>query len=265
MAVEEFLRLGWLQWDLVWEDPQANCTRVEALLAEAPPADVWVLPEMWSTGFSMATDQAEPEGGPSWRAMQTWAERYGALFIGSLRVRTSKDVRNRAYAVYPDGKAVFYDKRHLFRLAQEDRYYAAGDQQVLFSWKGWQLAVQICYDLRFPVWSRRTPRYAYDVLIYVANWPAVRHLHWEQLLPARAIENQSYVLGVNRLGRDGHGHLYRGGSVLYDFRGAALLSSGQAEGAFVQAIAFTPLQAYRDQFPAWRDADGFEFLPPLSS
>lgn len=265
MAAQESLRLGWLQWDLVWEAPQANRERVEALLAEAPPADIWVLPEMWSTGFSMAVDQAEPEEGPSLRAMQGWAQRYGAVFVGSLRVRTTRDVRNRAYAVFPDGTAAFYDKRHLFRMAQEDRYYRAGDRQVLFSWKGWKLAVQICYDLRFPVWSRRTEAYAYDILIYVANWPAARHPHWQKLLPARAIENQSYVLGVNRLGQDGNGHLYAGGSVLYDFRGEVLLGSGQAEGAFIRAIPFSPLWSYRESFPAWRDADGFELvLPPAA-
>jgi len=220
---------------------------------------------MWSTGFSMSVDQAEPEGGPSFLAMQAWARHYGALVVGSLRVRTANDVRNRAYAVFPDGTAVFYDKRHLFRMAQEERYYAAGNRQVVFSWKGWNLAVQICYDLRFPVWSRRTAAYAYDVLIYVANWPAARHAHWRKLLPARAIENQSYVLGVNRLGRDGNGHLYAGGSALYDFRGEVLLNSGQAEGAFVQEILLTPLQAYRESFPAWKDADEFQLrLPPLA-
>lgn len=263
LAMAEELRLGWVQYDLVWEDVEANIARVDRLLAGTEAA-VWVLPEMWSTGFSMEVASAEPEGGPAWQAMRRWAETKNALIIGSVKVQAEGQARNRAYLVFPDGQYAFYDKRHLFRLAGEHQHFVPGHKPVVVEWQGWRLAVQICYDLRFPVWSARRPGYDYDVLIYVANWPAVRHTHWSRLLPARAIENQAYVLGVNRVGRDGQGHLYLGGSALWSPKGEVLLHSGEAEGAFVGVLSYPELVAYRRDFPFAQDADDFQLLlhPP---
>ncbi|MDW8133590.1 MAG: amidohydrolase [Bacteroidia bacterium] len=259
------LRVGWFQLDLAWEAPTLNAVRIERWLSEyGSEAEVWVLPEMWSTGFSMNTQIAEEEPGPSLRLMQAWAATYQALFIGSLMVRVGGSTRNRAYTVFPDGGYKFYDKRHLFRMAEEHHWYTAGKEQLLIEWRGWYIAPLICYDLRFPVWSRRTSKYAYDLLIYVSNWPAVRHAHWESLLRARAIENQAYVLGVNRIGEDATGHSYLGGSALYDFQGRECLNAGTAEGVFFYTLSQTELYAYREKFPAWQDADTFVLLSDLS-
>ncbi|GIV22780.1 MAG: amidohydrolase [Bacteroidia bacterium] len=260
MAEASVLRVGWIQMDIAWEDPAANVARVEKLLSHALPADVWVLPEMWSTGFSMRTEIAEEEPGQGLRAMQRWAAQQQALFIGSLMVKAQGRYYNRAYAVFPDGSYVAYDKRHLFRMAGEDTYYTAGTRQVAVEWQGWRIAMQVCYDLRFPVWARWRPDYPYDLLVYVANWPAVRQTHWERLLPARAVENLSYVLGVNRIGQDAKGLMYVGGSSLWSFWGEKILSAGETEGAFRMEIALSPLQAYRVRFPAWQDADAFSLV-----
>ncbi|MCX7606064.1 MAG: amidohydrolase [Bacteroidia bacterium] len=258
------LRVGWLQMALSWEQPSRNIERFEQMLERwGKEAEVWVLPEMWSTGFSMNTAIAEKEGGMALMAMQRWAESYQALFIGSLMVRVGHQVCNRLYGVYPNRGFFSYDKRHLFRMAGEQEHYVGGNRQVVLEWKGWRIAPQICYDLRFPVWSRLSKRYTYDLLVYVANWPAARHFHWQTLLSARAIENQAYVLGVNRVGKDGNGYHYRGGSTLVDFQGRHVLHAGEAEGAFVASIAYQALADYRDTFPAWRDADNFEFSPPV--
>ncbi|MCS6790407.1 MAG: amidohydrolase [Bacteroidia bacterium] len=256
------LRVGWIQPDTTWENPQANIEYIDRLL-DQQATEVWVLPEMWSTGFSMEVERAEDEGGPSLQAMRRWAREQQALIIGSVKVRLPGEPqgRNRAYGVYPDGSYTYYDKRHLFRMAQEHLYYIPGTQQSVWIWKGWRIAVQVCYDLRFPVWARRSPTYDYELLIYVANWPAPRHEAWQKLLPARAIENQAYVLGVNRIGQDGKGHSYQGGSSLWSFKGEKLLHSGAAEGAFVAEIHQEALHAFRAQFPAHLDADFFTILP----
>ncbi|MCS7297067.1 MAG: amidohydrolase [Bacteroidia bacterium] len=253
------LQVGWVQMDIQWEDAAANIERVERLLRGE--AAIWVLPEMWSSGFSMAGEKAETEEGLSLQALRRWAEQHQALFIGSLRIQAGGGLYNRAYVVFPDGRWMHYDKRHLFRMAGEERVYSAGRTRLVVEWKGWRIAPLICYDLRFPVWSRRTPTYDYDLLLYLANWPRVRHAHWEALLTARAIENQAYVLGVNRIGYDGNGHAYSGGSMLIDYQGRTILHSGETEGSFVQEISREALQAYRLSFPTWRDADAFELMP----
>lgn len=254
------LRIGWVQMDIVWESSEANIARLDRLL-EGHTADVWVLPEMWSTGFTMNVKTAERDYGAAREAMHRHAARLQALLIGSVQVQVEHTMCNRLYAIFPDGETIVYDKRHLFRMAGEHLYYTAGEKQVVVEWKGWRIAPLICYDLRFPVWSRRTPAYDYDLLIYVANWPRVRHSHWLTLLPARAVENQAFVLGVNRIGEDGNGHAYAGGSQMISPTGEILLHSGSAEGAFVTEIDRAALQTYRERFPAWQDADAFMILP----
>ncbi|MGE8362612.1 amidohydrolase [Pseudomonas sp.] len=252
------LELALIQTTLVWHDPQANQAHFAALLEQARGADLIVLPEMFSTGFSMdSAELAEPEDGPSVRWLQAQAARLQAVITGSLIIRAADgSYRNRLLWARPDGSLAHYDKRHLFRMAGEHKHYAAGEEQVLLELNGWQVRPLICYDLRFPVWSRDALNT--DLLLYTANWPAARRLHWQRLLPARAIENLCYVAAVNRVGQDGKGHAYSGDSQVLDFQGEPLLHAGAEDGVFRATLKAAELAAYRERFPAYRDADGFD-------
>ncbi|MHA8084974.1 amidohydrolase [Aquirufa antheringensis] len=251
------LRLSLVQTDLVWEDPAANCAQLEERLADlAGKTDVVVLPEMFATGFSMSPTGAEIGRGPVLQWMQVQASRLGALMIGSLKVKQQNSFLNRLYAVHPDGSFVSYDKRHLFRMGAENEFYQAGDKQVIVSYKGWNLAVFICYDLRFPVWSRNVGM-AYDAAIYVANWPAPRANAWRTLLQARAIENLAYVVGVNRVGTDANNLSYAGDSLLVDFKGGLQLDLQAKDQIFTSELSAVDLADFRAKFPAHLDADLF--------
>ena len=251
------LRVSLVQTDLVWEDPTANCAALEEKLSDlAGKTDVIVLPEMFATGFSMTPHGAEIGRGPVLQWMQIQANRLGALVVGSLKVKQQNDFFNRLYAVHPDGTFTSYDKRHLFRMGGEHEFYQSGDQQVIVSYKGWNIALFVCYDLRFPVWSRNVGL-AYDAAIYVANWPAPRANAWRTLLQARAIENLSYVVGVNRVGTDANNLSYAGDSLLVDFKGGLQLDL-QAEGQILTSeFSADDLAEFRAKFPANLDADAF--------
>lgn len=251
------LRVSLVQTDLVWEDPAANCAQLEERLADlAGKTDVVVLPEMFATGFSMSPSGAEIGRGPVLQWMQVQASRLGALMIGSLKVKQQNSFLNRLYAVHPDGSFVSYDKRHLFRMGAENEFYQAGDKQVIVSYKGWNLAVFICYDLRFPVWSRNVGM-AYDAAIYVANWPAPRANAWRTLLQARAIENLAYVVGVNRVGTDANNLSYAGDSLLVDFKGGLQLDLQAKDQILTSELSAVDLVDFRAKFPAHLDADLF--------
>ncbi|MCZ2484192.1 amidohydrolase [Aquirufa antheringensis] len=251
------LRVSLVQTDLVWEDPAANCAQLEERLADlAGKTDVVVLPEMFATGFSMSPTGAEIGRGPVLQWMQVQASRLGALMIGSLKVKQQNSFLNRLYAVHPDGSFVSYDKRHLFRMGAENEFYQAGDKQVIVSYKGWNLAVFICYDLRFPVWSRNVGM-AYDAAIYVANWPAPRANAWRTLLQARAIENLAYVVGVNRVGTDANNLSYAGDSLLVDFKGGLQLDLQAKDQILTSELSAVDLADFRAKFPAHLDADLF--------
>lgn len=251
------LRVSLVQTDLVWEDPAANCAQLEERLADlAGKTDVVVLPEMFATGFSMSPSGAEIGRGPVLQWMQVQASRLGALMIGSLKVKQQNSFLNRLYAVHPDGSFVSYDKRHLFRMGAENEFYQAGDKQVIVSYKGWNLAVFICYDLRFPVWSRNVG-IAYDAAIYVANWPAPRANAWRTLLQARAIENLAYVVGVNRVGTDANNLSYAGDSLLVDFKGGLQLDLQAKDQILTSELSAVDLADFRAKFPAHLDADLF--------
>lgn len=251
------LRVSLVQTDLVWEDPAANCAQLEERLADlAGKTDVVVLPEMFATGFSMSPSGAEIGRGPVLQWMQVQASRLGALMIGSLKVKQQNSFLNRLYAVHPDGSFVSYDKRHLFRMGAENEFYQAGDKQVIVSYKGWNLAVFICYDLRFPVWSRNVGM-AYDAAIYVANWPAPRANAWRTLLQARAIENLAYVVGVNRVGTDANNLSYAGDSLLVDFKGGLHLDLQAKDQILTSELSAVDLADFRAKFPAHLDADLF--------
>ncbi|MWK56766.1 amidohydrolase [Pseudomonas otitidis] len=255
------LKLALVQTTLAWHDRDANLARFETLLDSAQGADLVILPEMFTTGFSMDSEAlAEPERGPTHAWLKAQAARLGAVITGSVIIRAADGShRNRLLWARPDGEVLHYDKRHLFRMAGEHKHYSPGEAQALFELKGWRVRPLICYDLRFPVWSRDP--HDTDLLLYTANWPAARRHHWNRLIPARAIENLCYVAAVNRVGSDGKGHPYSGDSQVLDFQGEPLLNADDGDGVFRTTLSATALATYRERFPAYLDADGFQLAP----
>ncbi len=253
------LTVAIVQDALDWHDGAANRDRFARHLDALPAVDVAILPEMFATGFTMAAAQvAEPMDGPSVSWMREQAAARDMAIAGSLVIAEADRYYNRLLWAAPDGQLWSYDKRHLFRMADEHHVYTAGAARTLVHWKGWVIAPFVCYDLRFPVWSRR--RDDYDLAVFVANWPTPRHDAWETLLKARAMENQCYVAGVNRVGSDGNGIDYPGGSVVLDFLGRPLASCGAGRGTRVATLSLDALEAAREKFPVARDADDFRLL-----
>ena len=256
------LTVSLVQTTLHWHDPAANRAALAELLADALPGpgitDLIVLPEMFTTGFSMeAGAQAEPYPGPTLAWMQAQAARYDAVVTGSVLTRAGEAHYNRLLWVRPDGSHSTYDKRHLFRLAGEHEVYTPGRCRLLEEWRGWRIRPLVCYDLRFPVWSRNTAHQPYDLLLYVANWPQARAEIWRTLLRARAIENMAYTVGVNRLGTDGVGHDYPGQSALLDTQGDYLAQAGNLQTVLTHRLRAAPLLELRQQLPFLLDADAF--------
>lgn len=252
------LELALVQTTLAWQDAEANHRHFADLLEQARGADLIVLPEMFTTGFSMnAAQLAEPEEGPAYAWLREQAARLEAVVTGSVIIEAADgSYRNRLLWARPDGEVLHYDKRHLFRMAGEHKHYAAGEQQALFELNGWHVRPLICYDLRFPVWSRDP--HDTDLLLYTANWPAVRRNAWNRLLPARAIENLCFVAAVNRVGEDGNGFPYSGDSQVLNYLGDSLLEAGDADGVFRCTLRARDLAAFRAKFPAYHDGDSFE-------
>ena len=257
-----------LQADLVWQNSQANFESLGKKLESVDDRpDLIILPEMFPTGFTMAPERyAEPTEGPCFQWMKTMAARTGSVICGSIAVREKNHYYNRLYWMRPDGSSAHYDKRHLFRMGQEHDHYTAGDKRLIVDQNGWKICPMVCYDLRFPVWSRckTYPRdgnscdYEYDILIYVANWPAVRSYAWKQLLIARAIENQCYVIGVNRCGADGNGVAHGGESLIIGPLGEIMLSCDASEQTRCATLDKQKLEEFRKRFPAGLDAEAFE-------
>ena len=222
------------------------------------------LPEMFSTGFSMdARALAEPMNLHTFKWMKNMAAKTGALLIGSLIIQENEKYFNRLIWMEPDGNFRMYDKRHLFRMGQEEKTYAPGDRRLVAEWKGWKICPLVCYDLRFPAWSRnqfnkQSKDSQYDLLVYVANWPAARSHHWQTLLRARAIENLSYVIGVNRVGLDGKQVSYEGRTLVIDPKGEPIHDAGTQETIQTTELSAEVLHAWRTKFPAYLDADDFE-------
>ncbi len=253
------LQISLVQSSLQWENIDANLQHFDTLLEEIPPTtDLIVLPEMFNTGFTMnAQKVAEKMNGKTLQWLQIQAQKRNAAITGSLVIEENGLYYNRLVWMFPNGTYHTYDKRHLFRMAREHETYTAGDKCLVVNYKGWKIRPLICYDLRFPVWSRNRNN-AYDVLIYVANWPQVRAYIWSNLLQARAIENLAYVIGVNRVGMDANQFAYSGDSALVDFAGKVVWSQANEETIAHLTLSKPKLEEFRKRFPAWMDADDFE-------
>lgn len=247
------MKISLIQYSLLWANPQANLAKAEQLIDSAD-ADVYVLPEMFATGFCMKPEKiAQSEGGEILEWMHTMAAKKDAAIAGSIAVESEGRYYNRMYFVEPSGKVAYYDKRHLFTYSGEDKKYNRGEERVIVEFRGVRFLLQVCYDLRFPVWSRN--RGDYDAIVYVASWPESRITAWDCLLAARAIENQCYVVAVNRSGDDPVCH-YPGHSAVFDAYGSALVAMNDGEeGAAVADIDMEALRTFRSKFPVLNDAD----------
>jgi predicted amidohydrolase len=256
-----------VQSQLFWEDRAANLHMFgEKFRTLETPTDLLVLPEMFSTGFSMHPKKfAEPMDGPTLGWMQRQASLYNTVVTGSFIAEEGGNYFNRLLWVRPDGTYVHYDKRHLFRLAGEEKQYVAGTEKIIVDLHGWKVCPLICYDLRFPVWSRNRWKNDvghltadYDLLLYVANWPERRSKVWKTLLMARAMENNSYVVGVNRVGNDGDNVMHAGESAIIDFKGEHLKTAIIAREEIISdKLSYQLLTEFRKSFPAGMDADNF--------
>lgn len=262
------MRISILQTDIVWENKQENLRRLrEKLEALRGTTEIVVLPETFSTGFSMETDRlAEPTTGETIVSLRQWASDYGLALAGSyIACEWSSHGAppthyNRAFFLTPEGDAHYYDKRHLFRMGSETEHFTPGSSRPVISYRGWNIRLLVCYDLRFPVWSRNVDN-EYDLLIYVANWPVPRRKVWDVLLQARALENISYVCGVNRIGMDNRKLPHSGGSVIYSPKGELLAAvPDNEEGVATAVLELSALREFRQKFPAWKDADSFSIL-----
>lgn len=259
------MKVSLIQTHLYWEDRERNIAHFESLINSIKEqTDLIILPEMFTTGFSMNPGKvAEPANGETLSWLKKKAKEKNAVITGSVAVEENGNYFNRLFWVEPSGAIQVYNKRHLFRMAKEDDHYTQGSEKITGLIKDWKIRPLICYDLRFPVWSRNSFKSAggweYDVLIYVANWPEVRNYPWKQLLIARAIENQCFVVGVNRIGKDGNDFSHSGDSVVINPRGE-IISTTKANAESVETIDLDKsyLEEFRKIFPVGLDADNFE-------
>lgn len=253
------LKLALIQPDIIWEDIDANLNALSKKLEDIDEdVDAVILPELFTTGFTMRSRElAEGMDGKSLSWMQKASDRYKCVIAGSLIIGHQDRYFNRFIWMEPGGRITTYDKRHLFSISGEDEHYTRGELNTITEINTFRIRLQVCYDLRFPVWSRNTG--TYDLLLYVANWPAVRRDVWISLLKARAIENQAFVIGVNRVGRDGMGIDYVGDSLAYNAKGQIIASLPvREEDTQVVHLSMQELMDFRQKFPVWKDADGFE-------
>lgn len=255
---QELLNIAIFQLNLVWENPAANLAKIDQLLqAVSETTDIVFLPEMFSTGFSMnVSELAETMDGQTLQWLKERSHEHQIALCGSLIVIENDLYSNRLVFVEPSGEVHFYDKRHLFTMGDEESHFQNGTERLIVQFKGWRICPLICYDLRFPVWSRN--RNEYDLLVYSANWPQNRKEVWNTLLKARAIENQCYVVGANRVGVDGQKIAYSGNSQIFDAKGSLLTGLNDDNEMIVSAeILFSELAKFRNSFPVLNDADSF--------
>jgi len=254
------LRVSMIQSPIVWEDIDANLGYYgDILSALKTKTDIVVLPELCTTGLSLRPqDLAEPNDGKTMRVIHKYAKDFNLAITGSFMAADQGRYYNRAFFQMPDGQVFFYDKRHLFAMADEDKDFSPGTKRLIVSYLGWKICLMICYDLRFPVWSRNVYN-EYDLLIYVANWAEARKKVWRTLLEARAIENMCYVCGVNRIGVDANNINYHGDSQIFSPKGTKLYSAKEhGEAIITGVLKHEELESFRARFPVWNDADKFE-------
>ena len=259
------LTITTIQSNLIWEDKAANLRMLEQKIAGIKEkTEIIVLPEMFNTGFSMRPEVlAETMQGETIEWMKRVSRENGIVLTGSLMIEESGNYYNRLVWMLPNGQYGHYDKRHLFAFGEEDKHYIPGNKRLIASVKGWKINLQVCYDLRFPVWARQKNTEAgaeYDLLIYVANWPERRNHAWKTLLCARAIENQCYVVGVNRVGSDGNNVYHSGNSLVIDPLGQVLYHMADEEDVNTITLQKEMLEDVRTKFPFWKDADDFNIV-----
>ena len=258
------LRVTLIQSTLYWEDKEKNLRSFEDKIRDiSEETDLIVLPEMFNTGFSMEPEKLYDEmGGETIQWMTKIALEKKCVVTGSLIIKEDDKFYNRLIWMKPDGNFETYDKRHLFSLAKEERIFASGEEKLIVELNGWRICPQICYDLRFPIWSRNsynedTDGFDYDCLLYIANWPEKRSYAWKQLLIARAIENQVYLLGVNRVGKDGNEIQHSGDTSFVDFKGDVLWIKEYSEEVKTVTLSAEELIKFRRIFQFYKDADNF--------
>lgn len=253
------LKITIFQAYLFWENIDKNLQNIGLRLQGGvrEKTDLIVLPEMFNTGFTMKTELAEEMDGKTMQWIKNTAANYDCVVTGSLIIKENGNYYNRMVWVKPNGECSHYDKHHLFSLGQEDKHFTAGTDAVIVELKGWKIRLAVCYDLRFPVWLRNNNA-AYDILLLVASWPDKRSSHWRTLIHARAIENQSYVIGVNRVGHDGNQIYHSGHSMCIDPLGNTVYYKPEDEDLYTFSINYTELEKIRRQFPFLKDSDDFE-------
>lgn len=255
------MKVALLQTSIEWNNPVSNMQHIDAVVDSAKQDyDLLVLPEMFTTGFAVEPSTANADQGEALQWMKCLAARMDAAVTGSVMVRENEKFFNRLYFVKPDGEVCAYDKRHLFAYGGEDRNYSAGQERVVVEFRGVRFMLQVCYDLRFPVWSRYGEDCEYDALVYVANWPTTRMEVWNTLTKARAIENQCYVLAVNRVGTDTACEYSGGTKVISPYGKIIAEAQGEAEEILVVELDLERLVAFRHKFPVLDDKDGFTLI-----
>jgi len=256
------LKVLLVQADVCWSDVEANRRYLESIVRQqGASCDVVVFTETFSSGFLGDTDATvETMQGETLQWMKALAQEFDCVLCGSLIIDTGSGLANRFLWVQPDGEVQYYDKRHLFAYGGEGQRYQAGAQRKIIDYRGWRISPQICYDLRFPAWCRNREDYDYDVLLFVANWPQPRTSAWSALLRARAIENQCYVIGVNRVGDDELGLHYAGSSAVYDPLGETVVDLGDEEGQAIAVLQLDVVSKLRQKLPFQADGDKYEFV-----
>ncbi len=252
------LKVAGIQFNIFWKDKKANFKFLETELDKINDVDLIVLPEMFQTGFCFDVDELAEEFETSntlqWLTFQ--AHKKQAAIIGSFMVRFENKVYNRLVFMQPNGEFETYDKRHLFSMSAEPEHFAQGNKKLIVEYKGWKICPMVCYDLRFPVWIRNKENY--DLLVFVANWPERRSMHWEKLLQARAIENQCFVIGINRVGNDGADVYHDGRSAIINALGEPFVSAVNSENTLEAVLQKRHLSIIREKMPFLKDADDFE-------
>ncbi len=253
------LRVSLIQGNIFWEQPLQNLVHFsDKIQVLAGKTDLIILPEMFSTGFTMNVQKfAETMQGATVTWLKEMSDQVKADVIGSLIIKEDSKYFNRLLWVKPEGQIFYYDKRHLFRMTGEDKYFSAGSERIIVELNGWKILPLICYDLRFPVWARNRKN-EYDMIVYIANWPERRSNHWDILLKARAIENQCFVAGVNRIGEDGNGINHTGQSAVIDYLGNETCTLNDKEKTETCRLSNAGLTEFRKKFPVWKDADEFQ-------